>query len=320
MKPTGFPSPSARRRGFTALEVTAVAAIIALLAVILIPIMRTRVEDSKKVAAQEDLAAIEKAETLAYADTNHYVRLQDLTCPVADQTIIASTTGTSFQEQMARVPHATWNRELRPGFTPSQMTAYAASGYGGTELMTMATNWKGAQLAVHHGASIKTLIAQAPWLFSDGAVASSTSSSPKGDGTGAPGGPILVLGANAADDIAILKTANIGAPVDSTGDPIITYPVDPWGNPYLFFGSGKLQDAQTDGTTLRGLAISDSDAAAFTKTSGEKVDYGTAAVYSLGPDGVPGKAAGAALANSLSYYREMGFLGATGSDDLSREF
>ena len=60
-----------RRRGFTAIEVSAVATIIAILALILIPIMRGRVDEAKRVAATEDMSGIEKAETLAFADTGH---------------------------------------------------------------------------------------------------------------------------------------------------------------------------------------------------------------------------------------------------------
>jgi Tfp pilus assembly protein PilE len=310
MKSTGFPSPSARRQGFTALEVAAVAAIIALMAVILIPILRTRVEDSKKVAAQDDMVAIEKAETLAYADTGHYVRLQDLTRPMAN-----SSTGTSYPsyspDQVAHVPHAAWNRELKPGF-PSYNAA-STTDYGGTELMAMVRDWKGSQLAVHRSASITTLINQAPWLFSNGTEAPSSAST--------SGGPILVLGANAADDIAILTAAKLGGPANAAG-PIISYPVDPWGNPYIFFGSGKVRDPQVS-QALRGLQPADADLkhnASATETG--QIDYGTAAVYCLGPDGLPGTLTGAAAQTSINYYRELGYLGYAGpnSDDLSREF
>src|SRR5689334_11618569 len=73
--------PGTRRAGFTAIEISAVATIIAIMALILIPIVRNRVEEARKVAAQDDMAGIEKAESLAYGYSNFYFRLQDLSRP-----------------------------------------------------------------------------------------------------------------------------------------------------------------------------------------------------------------------------------------------
>src|SRR5690242_10240370 len=71
----------ASKRGFSAIEVTAVAAIIFVLALVLVPIVNKRVEEAKKTACEEDLVAIEKAEQLAYGFTGHYYRLHDLARP-----------------------------------------------------------------------------------------------------------------------------------------------------------------------------------------------------------------------------------------------
>jgi hypothetical protein len=47
-----------------------------------------------------------------------------------------------------------------------------------------------------------------------------------------------------------------------------------------------------------------------------ETDFGTAAVYSLGPNGVPGAFFGAP--SSILYFREIGLLGT--ADDQVREF
>lgn len=78
-------------------------------------------------------------------------------------------------------------------------------------------------------------------------------------------------------------------------------PVDPWGAPYIFFGPGKMGTAagQT-ALTLGGVTES---------------NFGTAIIYSTGPDGLPGVGTGA---NSIDYFRETSLLG--GGDDLWRIF
>ena len=65
-------------RGFTAIEVSAVATIIAILALILIPIVRNRVAEARLVAAQDDMASIEKAQSIAYGFTGKYFGLMGL--------------------------------------------------------------------------------------------------------------------------------------------------------------------------------------------------------------------------------------------------
>ena len=67
-----------RRRGFTAIEIAMVATVIAIFALLVLPIFRNRVDDAKVAAAASDLASLHKAETLAQADIGFYLRLQDL--------------------------------------------------------------------------------------------------------------------------------------------------------------------------------------------------------------------------------------------------
>lgn len=272
--------PGRSDRGFTALEVTAVAAIIAIMALILIPIMRTRVEAAKIVAAQDDMNSIEKAETLVFADTGRYVRLQDLIRPAADPLILADPLNVSYTRELKRPPQAVWNRALLPN-----------------EIATFAKIWKGPQIAMHRSQPILSLIAQAPYLFTQTDVVATAPS----------GGPILFLTGTPAGDV---QTA-IDAGINST----LQYPTDPWGNPYLFFGPGFVTDPQSAAGTTGGLNPNLPVLPA--PQTGTEINYGTAAVYSLGPDGRPGTTA--AIVDPLSYYREAGFLG-VGGDDLVREF
>jgi hypothetical protein len=73
--------------------------------------------------------------------------------------------------------------------------------------------------------------------------------------------------------------------------------LDPWGNPYIFFGSGEIGE----------FGNPDTD---------NETNYSQAVVYSLGPDGLPGNAD---PSQPRSYFRDfpdgIGF-----GDDLSREF
>lgn len=71
-------------------------------------------------------------------------------------------------------------------------------------------------------------------------------------------------------------------------------PIDPWGNPYIFFGPGQLRVDPANET-----------------------DYGNAVVYSLGPDGLPGDGTADPL-DPQNYKRERGILGS--GDDLKLEF
>jgi len=69
---------SFRRRGFTAAELSAVAAIIAILALIVIPIFRDRVDEARRVGTLDDMQGLAKALLLANADVSFYPRLNDL--------------------------------------------------------------------------------------------------------------------------------------------------------------------------------------------------------------------------------------------------
>jgi len=270
----GSESHRARRAGFTAIEVTAVATIIAILALILIPIVRTRVEESKKVAAQDDMAGIEKAEEMAYGYTNHYFRLQDLNRPEpTDEEIQGFKAGTNATAAF-KIPDAYWDRSL----LQSSETSY------------LVDNWKGPYYQFHHSAAVGDLARQSQgngfYFHGDNQLVTNGK------------GPILLL---AKDEIDWLNPPGSGGAI--SGDPnkstLRQYPVDPWGNPYLFFGSGAM-------SPFEGMPE-----APF------PFPYPTAAVYSMGPDGMPGSQT-ATNVKPEYYFREGNVLG-TG-DDLKREF
>jgi len=99
-----------RRKAFTAVEVTMVAAVIAILALIIMPLFQKRAEKAKIVAAQDDLQGLAKAEILANADTDLYYRLQDLdNTKFYDETINNPTSDPNIDMS---VPWAVWNRAL----------------------------------------------------------------------------------------------------------------------------------------------------------------------------------------------------------------
>lgn len=228
---------SHRRRGFTAIEITMVATIIAIIALLILPMFRSRADMAKQVAAQDELDSIVKAAVLASADTGNWFRLQDM------------DNGTQFNlvpnEPDLEVPIAYWNRPI----TEAERTSLANP-----------QRWQGPYLAFKKTTTLGELLtSNYPALWRNG-------------------GPILHIG-------------NGGAPATTLGNDSDDdrYPVDPWGSPYIFFAPGRL------GNTNSGLVES---------------TFGNGAVYSLGPNGVPGDQLNA---TSQDFLRETGFLG-TGDD------
>jgi len=95
---------SRRQRGFTAIEITMVATIIAIIALLILPLFRNRTEEAKRIAALDDLQSLAKAAMLVNADTDQYPRLQDL-----DNTQNFTAGGGNPDLD---VPIAVWNRPL----------------------------------------------------------------------------------------------------------------------------------------------------------------------------------------------------------------
>ncbi len=90
--------------GFTAVEITMVATVIAILALLVLPLFRKRTEEAKKAAANDDLQSLMKALILANADTDQWFRLQDL-----DNTQVYNVPPVNTGVE---VPISYWNRPI----------------------------------------------------------------------------------------------------------------------------------------------------------------------------------------------------------------
>lgn len=241
------------RRGFTAIELSAVVTIIAILALILITVMRKRVEEAKITAAQADMRQISVSQQLIHADTGHHVRLFDMARPEPEA-------GDSLATIQAKLPKASWD-------TPNDTSLFNAWREG----------WKGPYAAPQRTSTVYEIVRGYPQAFRGDSVAGLTPQD----------GPMLIINADNTDE---------------QGQGALTrmrYPIDPWGNPYIFFGSGRI----TPGSYP--LAINPANETNFT----------TAAIYCTGKNGVPGDRLNPASAH---YYRETGELGT--DDDLIFQF
>lgn len=282
---------AAARRGFTAIELSAVVTIIAILVLILTPIVRNRVEEAKVAAARDDMWTIEKAQMLAYGYTGQFYRLQDLWMPKPQAPVSDLPAANRIQQLRLALPRALWDRRI-----PS------------SQLLNIYQNFNGPFMSPPgRSETIEDLIISAPVLFR-GQVPDT--------GAALPGGPILVLTANAqvGDAVGDLQNARGETFSAAQGDPI-DYPVDPWGLPYIYFGPNMMDT--TDGD----IAIP-----AARRYAGE-TDFSTSLVFTLGPDGLPGLSAdglSAAEYFPLRYWvgspAPLSHLGADGSDDIVREF
>jgi len=90
--------------GFTAIEITMVATIIAIIALIVLPVFRKRTAEARVNAAQDGLVGIGKAEAIAFADSGKFFRLMDL-----DNTEVFTST---IDDPDIEVPRTTWNQVL----------------------------------------------------------------------------------------------------------------------------------------------------------------------------------------------------------------
>ncbi len=190
-------------KGFTAVEIAMVASIIAILALLILPIFRQRAEEARKVAVQDELQSLTKALLLVEADIpsgGFLPRLNDLDNP-ENTTITALSTPTPGFDP----PRARWipgTSALTPGIfdaiTPD------AQYYSG-----VVPFWKGPYVAMKNTCTLQYIL--------DNYL----------QATDRLEGPI-----------AILDTTS-GAPNPIDGDLANStdrYPVDPWGSPYLLFG------------------------------------------------------------------------------------
>jgi type II secretory pathway pseudopilin PulG len=121
-----------------------VAAVIAILALIILPLFQKRAEKAKIAAAQDDLKGLAHAEMLAYADASWYFRLQDL-----DNTQLNTAQLTPPIPDTKRdisVPYALWDRALTAN-----------------ERVTLSSRWQGPYIAVQTMSSTPPSLAQVRW-------------------------------------------------------------------------------------------------------------------------------------------------------------
>lgn len=272
------------RRGFTAIELTAVASIIAILALILVPIVRARLEQVRITAAQDDMRTIEVAQVLANADTGQYFRLSDLDNSRVDlDAYNALPPGDPQRALLARsVPNGFWNRPLN-----------AAEAADANQLGTLGVNWAGPYTVYNKTKFVKLDVLKALDLSRifdlDGASA--------------------VKPPNQSGPVLIFESASTGAdPFNDDTANQEDHPIDPWGGPYIFFGPGRT------GIFAGPTALSTTAADVALESN-----FGTAVIYSMGPNGVPGNT-GNIPVPAIEYFREPGVLGAPGTDDLYRIF
>lgn len=248
--------PGAHRRGFTAVEIAMVASVIAILALLILPIFRQRSEEARLVAAQDELQSIVKALLLVEADIpggNHLVQLSDLDNLEWQEGTVPPGNAPDIEpgrSKWYRDPGNPANsRFLLPGEVP---TFYGLANYSST----IAPNWKGPYLAFRNTISLQQLAANFGFMTH-------------------PSGPIRIFNS---------------PPFGPAARQADRYPIDPWGNPYLLFGPEN------------------------------ETSFNFRAVYSLGPDGLPGgEAERALLGLPANAYRRQGGLIGTG-DDLEFRF
>ncbi len=214
-------------RGFTAMEIAMVATVIAIFALMVIPLFRNRVEEAKIAAAQADLTSLMKAEIMAHADTGFYFRLEDLDNVInnAPNPLPGGWSGVTIETPpLVYVPGAD-NR------SPRNLTLQEWYALAGT---SASPKWKGPYVTMNRTITYGELRASGSPLLRtvNGGQYSPIRDIPVG---GFGGG-----------------NANL---YDSDKNRI---PIDPWGNPYLFFP--PLNES----------------------------NYNYCSIFSLGPDGLPG--------------------------------
>lgn len=258
MKESRFAPPS-HVRGFSAVEVIAVATIIAILALILIPVLTSQVDKSKLAAASDELSSLAKVISLAQAETNRYFRLQDY-----DNTSQYDGTANIINDPTTEVPVTYWG-----------MTMHLTTG----ERRRLARIWDGPRTNFHKFSTLQDLYSAYPGAF--------TQITPPGQ-----------IGLNVEGPIHVFVTRPLGAgnpsePFPTQDERHDLYPLDPWGNPYLFFAPGIV--------SLPG---------------GTQESIYSPIIYSMGPNGVPGNAG---IPQFIDYYPGAGRPLGTG-DDITWKF
>ncbi len=190
-------------------------------------------------------------EMLVRADTSHYFRLQDL-----DNTaeFNPDASGIDYEKLDLFLPHTKWNQELLP-----------------VQREQLQKQWKGPYISFNNSALHRDLVREAPELFWGAQPVPVT-----GDPPFPPieGGPIFITTLDYYTDATVTVPSGYNDRV----------PLDPWGNPYIFFATGQIYDYASRPPVDVEPVVSQ-----IARAQGvEETDYKSAVIYSLGPDGIPG--------------------------------
>lgn len=238
--------------GFTAIEIAMVAAVIAILSLIVLPVFRNRVEDAKIAAAQADLSALMKAQQVVKADIDGYARLEDLDNVQLFGYATWPTNG--IDKEVPAFKYENPTNTAPPADTRHILSDIQRGQLAGSETIP---RWKGPYIAFQRHIleeDLATLDAAA-FLLANNAGGPGFSTAPERPIQNITGG-------------------------DQQDHPQSRIPVDPWGNPYLFFPpTGNRADVNAAGD-----------------------EFPSSVIYSMGPNGMPGN--GDAAANTVAYTRE----------------
>lgn len=231
-----------RNRAFTAVEIAMVASVIAIIALLILPIFRKRAEEARLVAAQDELQSIVKALLLVEADMpggNYFPPLNDLDNRENTEAAVNDIPDL----QPSRLAWGFIVAENQFGFSVINEDVWRT---------TVVPNWRGPYIAVRKAVSLAQIQTQFPEMTRNFGQ-----------------GPIFIP----------------AAPWDAASLAADRYPIDPWGRPYLLFGQ-------------------------------EETIYNIRAVYSLGPNGIPGPPDNNPTrpTQASDYNRRFGILGL--GDDL----
>ncbi|MCX7718350.1 MAG: type II secretion system protein GspG [Candidatus Sumerlaeaceae bacterium] len=222
-----FRGRPAARRGFTAIEIAMVATVIAIFALLVLPLFRNRVEEAKIAAARADLTSLMKAEQLVKADTGYFVRLEDL--DNIELNLPGQPNPTPPPNGITLEVPPFYYLEAPPS-SRAPLTVPEWIAFAGT---TSKPKFRGPYIAFQNSLRYGDLLTRPENQQLANNLLRSRTGNPASAIFDIPTGPLF----------------------DSLENRI---PVDPWGNPYLFFPA-----------------------------TGE-TGFASSVIYSLGPDGLPG--------------------------------
>ncbi len=185
-----------------------VATVIAILALLVLPLYRKRVQEAREVAARDEVASIAKGQLLAEADLGYQIRLQDMDNGEEIEGVDLDGSNVDIYP-----PIAAWNGTL-------QVVRQDRNRVSTVKF------WHGPYASLNNYALVDDL--QEYWYDSPIAgpvnagfiyVVDGTASGPSFPG---PSGPV---NDNTAED---------------------RYPLDPWGTPYAFYGPGRFPHNNPD--------------------------------------------------------------------------